>query len=692
MNTVQPGGLMSLPTTIPPENGRDRHAFCQMVALAPPPHGAPCSYNSVKGFRVCIDSALSTVNAPNAEALEIQSALIALESELKATLLANGAEESLSAMDGTKTRHPEWHFLVRTGAKKQVHRLATLYMGLKSLMAIRAAKPLSKSTVAVAAQLLKEEALSGAQITALLHGTAPEQTLGQSWPRDLCRTWREVMRHFAVDGTPPSPTTKERIAGQILDAALHATASRRAGARTHRQLSKSQLHQALSHIGMGHDNDTILGALGTLVCITTFSVDVVPEFRLSSNSVDASWLAQIDIEAGLLKVDYGSITHQASAPIAGAIAASYICRRPLPTRLAQNLRARLMRYPDAQTLKELYPDELVPAHDSLAFACRDQIQPTWARLRRVVGTFLREAGMDNLLACIVSGDFTHVPRSKLYYACVSTDEVAAAFTCFYKLAGWSEPTPLPDATLAFGCQVVPTLESLKFLDRYWKDQVKNSQPGKHCSLENLLNFHNNYMCWTAMRLSLLLALRESTEINVCADVDERHDRWIPIHDKHVPGDHGAMPVPLTDWVRLTIQSIRTHCKAMQSRLQTLGSKNSNLARWCTAVRNHSTVPLLCIAASSTNIRPIGTADFINGEIRQLVPPDFGRKALENLLRACGLRASEIDAILRHSVQGQATNSVTSDAAPMQRWARTNQAVTQVAASIFEDIGYGLAKE
>ena len=88
-----------------------------------------------------------------------------------------------------------------------------------------------------------------------------------------------------------------------------------------------------------------------------------------------------------------------------------------------------------------------------------------------------------------------------------------------------------------------------------------------------------------------------------------------------------------------------------------------------------------------------TADFIHDEeIRKLVPPDFGRKAMENLLRANGLRASEIDAILRHALQGQTTNCVTSDTAPLVRWRGANLAVTKIAVSIFKEVGFGLAKE
>ena len=430
MTSTQTTELLSLPAALPASENTQQNAFCQLKYLATPPHGAPCSHAAARGLGLCIDTALKTLESPNYAAQQILSGFNALESRLKSLLETNGRTEILSALDGTKTRNPEWHFCAHTGSTKKVHLLATLYVGLKSLQAIHNNKQLTNSTIAVAKQLLKEEDLSQIQIKALLHGTTPEEVLGQSWPRDLCRAWREVLRHFSTFEVPPPPSPNERIAGQMLDAALHATASRRAGARSHRQLSKSQLSNALDRIGREVAQDSIVGALGTIACITTFSVDVVAEIRISSNSIDPNWYVQLDVESGILIVDYAFINKDASTPIRGAIPSSYICPRPLPKTLVSNLRARFAKYPNANVLSELFPADTIPAPDRAIYPCTDQIQPTWARLRRVIGTWLREAGVDNLLSSVASGDFTHVPRSKMYYACIARDEITRAFEIF----------------------------------------------------------------------------------------------------------------------------------------------------------------------------------------------------------------------------------------------------------------------
>lgn len=66
--------------------------------------------------------------------------------------------------------------------------------------------------------------------------------------------------------------------------------------------------------------------------------------------------------------------------------------------------------------------------------------------------------------------------------------------------------------------------------------------------------------------------------------------------------------------------------------------------------------------------------------------------MENELRRQGLRSNEVDAFLRHDVEGQ---SMLSTAAHHQRqatWVRTTQAVDRVAALCFSAVVYGLARE
>ena len=110
MTSTQNAELLSLPAALPASENTQQNAFCQLTYLATPPHGAPCSHAAARGLGLCIDTALKTLESPNYAAQQILSGFNALESRLKSLLETNGRTEILSALDGTKTRNPEWHF------------------------------------------------------------------------------------------------------------------------------------------------------------------------------------------------------------------------------------------------------------------------------------------------------------------------------------------------------------------------------------------------------------------------------------------------------------------------------------------------------------------------------------------------------------------------------------------------------
>lgn len=194
------------------------------------------------------------------------------------------------------------------------------------------------------------------------------------------------------------------------------------------------------------------------------------------------------------------------------------------------------------------------------------------------------------------------------------------------------------------------------------------------------------------RLSILLALRESKELPLFGDFHEHTDRWVAVHDKDVPGRDHPLPMPLSGFTRDIIQALRAHCHALRGRLLKLGEGKSALARWCFAVSTHKPEPLLMTAKSSESIGALGTGGVLNGcPLSKGLPPDFGRKFMENALRQHGLRATEVDAFLRHSVVGQAFQSGTSHQHGLATWLRTTEAIDQIAAEVFGEVAYGLAK-
>src|SRR5450830_324115 len=157
----------------------------------------------------------------------------------------------------------------------------------------------------------------------------------------------------------------------------------------------------------------------------------------------------------------------ARASTAAAIMSNFVCCKPMPRKLADQLRGRLEKYPSARCIADLYPEATTLDARSSVLRCHDEIKPSWARLRRSSGTFMRHIGINNLLACMMSGDFGHIPRSKLYYACVEPKELFEASARFYQGAGWGAPVSMTVDALAFGCRVVPTDAEIRRINQWW---------------------------------------------------------------------------------------------------------------------------------------------------------------------------------------------------------------------------------
>jgi hypothetical protein len=361
--------------------------------------------------------------------------------------------------------------------------------------------------------------------------------------------------------------------------------------------------------------------------------------------------------------------------------------------MAQGLIKRLKDHPNAKTLKELFPDQKIPARDDFVYRSRDKIGPSWARLRKTLVTHLREQGTNTLLASLVSGDLTNIPKSKLFYACVSSQEIWNTMDDFYRKAGWGQAVEMPSDILSFGCQVVPTWQTLQEIDENFQARTAQAHPGKNSSIGSLLLHHNAFITWAGSRLVVLLALRESKAIDIQASIHELQDRWVLINDKEVTGSLGAMPQAVTQQCALIMSAIRAHCAALHRRLSHLGVGHSELARWAKQVCQHGSVPFLCLARSEKHINPLSTADILASLPSTItVAPDWGRKFMENQLRHEGLHSSEVDAFLRHTVPGQVRMCSISVSHPSTHWWRINRAVTTLTHKLWSTLIHGLAKE
>jgi hypothetical protein len=536
-----------------------------------------------------------------------------------------------------------------------------------------------------------QEPITNAQLACVLEGLPPEEALGSSWVHAMQRAWRTLLRHYS-DGPIPPPTKRGRIASQILNSAIGGSTTHKAGASGHRQLSQRQTDLAIDFTREEISRDTFAGALSFVVMTTGFSVNLVAELDLLSAVATSDWVAVLCVQNGMLKIDYSIAVNEPAKPLPGCEPSLFIRWISLPLNLHANLANRLEQYPTAKTLHDLYPDQKVPDHTAPLYQCNDEIQPTWSRLRQCLAVMLRQGGTNSLHVFLLTGDMGHIPRSKLHYATVGTTELWEQFSNLYQQCQWSAPVNICSDLVGFGCRVVPTIETLKKHDRMLLDQVEKSRPGNHCHVDPLYAHHNAFIRHAGWRLAILLALRESTALDLRATLAET-DLWLPLHDKITPNDHGTQPVPLAQFALETVAAIKSHCGAVWKRLSNTEASKAEFALWCKAVNKSNDIRLLCLATECGKVVPLATHNFIASlDTDYALPPDVGRKVLENLLRKDGLPSSHIDGVLRHVTSGQVRLSSISNA-NMRSWlTRTRASINRVALQLFDRVTHGLSKD
>lgn len=674
-----------------PEAGVEAHRLLQekLIRLLDAPRGTPAVAKVMTTACTAITSVIGRLPAPNGECLLLRQAAVDLSASVKRPSPAD-AIEAPSALKGLKHKHPFWCLLAQMQPASA--QLAGTYAGLLILKALHRDRPIPASGSTHLCTILREEDLSVKSIDLLLSGYTPDTTITAPWLHSIQKLWRDVIRAFSME-PPPAPSPRGRVVSELMSNLFAGTSARHAGATSHRDLSRSQVMRAFHAINANVTADTLHGTLGVLVCITRFSVEVVARLEILDRVEDVGWPAGLLIQEGTIKIDLSILVNEPARALKGCIPSGYMLTRPLLQRVVSNLRRRIQTHPNAKVLQELYPEERVPDSADLVYSSSDEIAPSWARLRRSSGIIARQEGLDCLGAFIVNCDLTHIPRSKLHYASVSTAEIFDAMSYLYGLAGWGQPEPLGSNSIGFGCRVVPTLESLRAHDGLLVEACNIARPGNHPGLHRLLAFHNSFIRLSAWRIAVLLALREATSIDVSAAIDKNDDGWIPIHDKVTPNDRGQQPVPLCSFARKTISSVRRHCHDMQARLSRFDCKGTELERWCDSAARGANVRLLGLATDELKVAALRTSEFTRSLSADYeLPPDVGRKVMENHLRHVGLPSTLIDAVLRHSIQGQHrlggfSNSSISD------WSkRTAKSMDHVAQTVFGSVIHGLSKE
>ncbi|MDE2078611.1 MAG: hypothetical protein KGI91_16315 [Burkholderiales bacterium] len=459
-------------------------------------------------------------------------------------------------------------------------------------------------------------------------------------------------------------------------------------------MSKGQLQEAFRQTAEWISTNDWRGAWAVCSALSTLTVDLLPNLPLADSKADA-WIACIDVEAGVIKLDVGFLAEDsAAAPVnATAVAASLINTKPLPAALVYQLRERLKATPDAKTLGELYPEAPPLSGDQAMICLPCEITPSWSRWINSVGIYARSIGIDNLLAALITGDFGHIPRSKIHYAVAGKDEIWSACDRLFQQIGWGNAARDSGQIVGFGSRIVSKADALQRAVAFLYSKSESVRPARRDrDLARLLEFHNRYTKYVACELALLLALRQTKAYPLFADIDECADLWVDVEDKKIPGPPGSLPVALCTRAKKLIGCFRIHCFAVAGRIENLGGTGTVFHEWLLAVVNGEPVGLLCTASSLARIQRVGShAVFGSLDPDIAIAHDAGRKWLENTLRYQGLRTGDIDAMLRHHIVGQSRSCSTSDFILVEWCQRVSKAIDAVANQLFGKVNSGLAR-
>lgn len=697
--------------SVEPRHPLDHNSVLARVALAtdlasqglslltrtvPRPRDAIGAGRACAGASKAVAAALTFLSRP-VQAVRLRGEqLHALDARMSSELDASHTGEHIAPRERRLTNYPAWGMCIALGARDATA-AGLIAAGLFILWADHSGRPVP---VAQAKAVIRDGSnceLTLDDLRALLDSDQDVTDTQWPWLAWLQRRWPAIRNAFEEGGGPPptAPSFEKRARGQLFARAHYASPARRAGVPTHRELSKDQYLQACAQVAQWIDQDDWRGAYAFATATTSFTIDLAPSIPLADAAVEI-WVAVLDVESGTQRVDLSFLAEEAAGTPTGScfIPADLIVEKPTTQTLARHQRARRARLPDAKTLGDLYPEAPRDLAGHMAMIDgTNEIKISWARWTNSSGVYMRQGGMDNLLASIESGDFGHAPRSKLYYSVVPRSEVWAAAAAYFRQSGWGEPVADLGGGIAFGSRVVSTLDGLRRAVGWHRREVTSMRPARRDrNVAKLLEYHNRYTRLIAFELALLLALREDREYELWADIDEAVDCWVELLDKSVPGPKGALPAPLCKRANAAILAYRVHCRAVAERLASMGHAESDLHKHLCAIELRERVPLLCMAAGLDDVRPAGSADAIGVlPLALMVAPDAGRKWLENALRHAGLRTGDIDGMLRHEVVGQSRSTSTSDFIVLEWALRVGAAVDTASVEIFGRPTSGLAR-
>jgi hypothetical protein len=623
---------------------------------------------------------------------DLDSLHVACEKEYK----LRGISDSFATLERQLTRYRGWAtlaFLAEIKAPIDGGRVAALGMEIALKLIATSGNP----RVADAHMRDLASGRPNLDITALemlqqiYHHPLDDEDLPK-WFKRAESTYHRFCKAFQKSPPPPPPApTFEQIATARWRALIaHPSYRQRAAILDRTCLSLYQIDKVFN----GHAKTTLHpDVLETVLWISGFSglsFQWLKSIPLADPSL-VNWRAYLDLNGGIFWRDFTALAPDSARaiPESHAIPASYLAPLPMPKDVQKFLCSRLAIYPAARNLGDLMPELLSIASTHAIYTTGGDLQPTWARWVRTTGGYLRQSGLESLLTSILTGNFGHCAKSKLYYCAVEPQEIWKASARAYKILRFGPPSAMPTGLLCFGSSVVPTRDSVREHDLDMIAIMEVLRVKGKADLEKVVDFHNAYVRAIGLRFACLLGLRKSAAFAILASIDETTDDVVDIDDKTTGDKPGALPVLLCGHLKQLIALYRKHCLAFSARLK--GRTDcSHICMWLDDVVNSMDVPLLCTISEKGHPVPLGTSDIIG--TTSTLADDFGRKVIENWTRQHNALTRDTDRMLRHEVLGQGSNNSASDHSESDWVQRMLPLIDILAAELFPTTIFGLRSQ
>ena len=655
-----------------------------------PPLDLRVAAAALRGAKHSLHTAYTFLVEPNQKAHELLANVDKLLETFEWIQSQHQVEDLGVGIRKTLTSYPQWRLLSTAGNPELDASAFQFGAGVELALALVNDREMAKSWAKAFGSDLTELLNTPADLQAALFDS--ENPLRTAWSKRLKENLAEFAQAF--ENAPPPPgrqrTFDERVQENWRSKAAFATHAARAAVLDERCLSVSQFHQAMQQRFDSLDKQDEYRAVIYFVGFSGLSPNLIGDIPINQQTGEQSVIEIEFSDAGVTLVrDYECLAHDAAKPLhIDGIPASTVLRTPLPQNIATYLRRQLSKYPDARCLKALLPQLTCLNSRDAIYNTNEQPTPSWAKLRPTLGRILRQECMDSLQVAVLTADFCHTARSKVYYCTLRQHEVNAAAAQAYRILGFDVPSETPTTSVAFGSKVTPTVQLIQAADEYLMQKSQKLRPGRNCNRTKLLCFHNAYSHAVAFRLMVLCALRETAEIPLPAAGD---GPVTYLTEKSSAGREGGMAAIVTELLADQIKFHEAHCHALYRRLGT--DCTSKFQHWLNEAVNGRAPLQLRICSPREVGQPICTADVLQ-QVRTVanLAPDAGRKLLENLLRERGVRTEDIDRVLRHEVAGQEACAGVSDSSEFAWRKRVGPILNNIAKELFGSALSGLAKE